>query len=319
VTLVDRGAGRRFAARASSTGSRNVLRRPGALLVAVWHLAACGSSPSDPAQELAAPRRFLDAAYGVEVVPGIVYATAEVRSPSAGHIDLRLDLYRPSGPDAPLVRPGLVLVHGGGFTSGSRTSSTMVSLGSAYASRGYVCVSIDYRLLRDDPPTESLAQDLSSPTSVAAAAARVDASRAVEWLRANAPTYGVDPSRIAMGGYSAGAITTLGVAYRDPGLDGADVRVALSLSGALYGNEGIIDGDDPPLIMIHGIDDPTVPFDLAEAVRARATAVGLTLEYHALPGVGHSTPSQLGLVVDGVTLGERITNFLYSHLALEGL
>ena len=174
-------------------------------------------------------------------------------------------------------------------------------------------------MVRDDPPTEDLARDPTQPVSVAAAAARVDAARAVEWMRANAAAYRIDPNRIAMGGYSAGAITSMGVAFRDSGVDGANVQVVLSLSGGLYGQESIIDAADPPLIMIHGTADGTVPFSLAEAIEAQALAVGLIHEFYPLEGVGHGTPAQLETVVDGITLADRIRNFFYVHLELGAL
>jgi acetyl esterase/lipase len=49
-----------------------------------------------------------------------------------------------------------------------------------------------------------------------------DAQAAVRWLRANAATYRLDPSRIAIGGSSAGAITAMMVSYNavDPGSSG---------------------------------------------------------------------------------------------------
>jgi acetyl esterase/lipase len=274
---------------------------------------------SQQALSITVSGRFLAAEFAVEVERDIVYATGAVRSPTPGEIDLLLDVYRPADANLPPLRPGLVLIHGGGFTGGSKTNTTMVSLGNAFAQRGYVSVSIDYRLVGDDPPTEDLARDPTDPVSVAAAAARVDATRAVEWMRANAAAYGIDPNRIAIGGYSAGAITSMGVAFQDPGVDGADVQVVLSLSGGLYGQESIIDADDPPLIMIHGRADATVPFSLAEAISAQALAVGLTHEFYPLDGVGHGTPAQLETVVDDVTLADRIRNFFFDHLELGAL
>ena len=263
---------------------------------------------------------FLDSEFAVVVESDIVYATGAVRSPTVGEIDLHLDVYRPADANLPALRPGFILIHGGGFTGGSKTNATMVALGNAYAARGYVAASISYRLVGDDPPTEVFAHDPSSAQSVAAAAARVDAARAVEWMRDNAASYGIDPDRIAMGGYSAGAITSMGTAYRDPGVDGADVQAVLSLSGGLYGLESIIEADEAPLIMIHGTADPTVSFSLAEAIEARALSVGLTHEFYPLEGVGHGTPSVLvSTVVDGITLADRIRNFLYVHLGLEAL
>ena len=262
--------------------------------------------------------RFLDAEFEVQIERDIVYATGAVRSPEVGEIDLLLDLYRPSGADLPPLSPGFVLIHGGGFTGGSKTSAAMVAFGQAYAERGYVCVSINYRLVGDDPPTEDLAVSPTVPISRALAAARVDAALAVDWMRANAATYGIDPTRIAIGGYSAGAITALGVGYNDPaGPLGADVQVVMSLSGGLYGSESLIGADSPPLIMIHGTADSTVPFSLAEAIEARALSVGLRFEFYALDGVGHGTPSVLETTeVFGITLARRITNYLYAILRL---
>lgn len=263
---------------------------------------------------------FLDSEFAVVVESDIVYASGAVRSPTVGEIDLYLDVYRPADANLPILRPGFILIHGGGFTGGSKTNATMVSLGNAYAARGYVAASISYRLVGDDPPTEALANDPSSAQSVAAAAARVDAARAVEWMRDNAASYGIDPDRIAMGGYSAGAITSMGTAYRDAGVDGADVQAVLSLSGGLYGLESIIEADEAPLIMIHGTADPTVSFSLAEAIEAQALSVGLIHEFYPLEGVGHGTPSVLvSKVVDGITLADRIRNFFYVHLGLEAL
>jgi len=111
----------------------------------------------------------------------------------------------------------------------------------------------------------------------------------------------------------------MGVGFRDAGVDGADVQAVLSLSGGLYGTESIMDADDPPLIMIHGTADASVPFSLAEAVEARALSVALPHEFYALEGVGHGTPSVLGTIVDGVALDERIRNFFYLHLGLDAL
>ncbi len=294
------------------------MRRLGVGFTFLLMIAACGPSRAGPREE----RWFLDPEFAYEVERNIVYATGAVRSPTVGEIDLLLDVYRPADANLPPLRPGFILIHGDGFRHGGKTNATMVALASRYASLGYVSVSIDYRLVGDDPPTEDLAQTPGDPVWVAAAAARVDASRAVDWMRANAAAYRIDPNRIAIGGYSAGAITAMGVAFRDSGVDAADVQVVLALSGGLYGDEFFalaIDAGDPPLIMIHGMDDDAVPFSLAEAIETQALSAGLVYEFYALEGVGHETPSEFDRVIEGVTLADRITNFFYVHLGLEAL
>jgi acetyl esterase/lipase len=263
------------------------------------------------------PLTFLDEQFAIEIDEGIVYGTGAVRSPTVGDKDLVLDLYRPVGTGVPTLRPAFVVVHAS--FDGSRAQPAEVALATAYARRGYVSVSIDFREPADDPPTEHLAITPSDPVSVAAAAARIDAARAVDWVRANAAVFGIDPNRIAIGGHSAGGITSLGVAYRGPGEDGAAVQAVLAMAGGLYGTESFIEAGDPPLIMIHGTMDPTVAFTHAEAVVARAESVGLEFEFYPLTGVGHQIYPELGRVVDGLTLDRRIADFMYRHLELEGL
>ena len=59
--------------------------------------------------------------------------------------ELFMDIYQPDG-DTLNARPLIIWAFGGGFVFGSKTSPDMVTLSSAFAKRGYVCASIDYRL-----------------------------------------------------------------------------------------------------------------------------------------------------------------------------
>lgn len=145
---------------------------------------------------------------------------------------LRLDLYRPVG-DTVTRRPAIVWIHGGAFFQGSKTSPEIVRQAEYFAKRGYVTASITYRL----NPSPCLG--VSAACLRAITDAKHDAQAAVRWLRSRATTYGVDPTRIAAAGTSAGAITALNVGYGpedtgssgNPGYD-SRVRAAVSLSGA---------------------------------------------------------------------------------------
>lgn len=291
------------------------------VLAAALLFPACHNSPLPPLEDEA--RAFLDRDFGVESEPDIPFGSGAVRSPEDGEVDLLLDLYRPADGDRlPVLRPGLVIIHGGGFTGGTRKNTIATMLARSYAERGWFTVSIDYRLMDHDPPTEAHATDPSDPASVVAAATRIDAALAIQWLRDHADEYGIDPDRIAVMGFSAGAITALGVGYREPGPDapdGADVGGVVSFSGGLYGTESIIDTADPPLILVHGVKDGSVPISQAEAVEARALEVGLTYDFFPLEGVGHRTPEHLDALVDGTSLEDRIAALLYQHLELEEL
>ena len=88
-----------------------------------------------------------------------------------------------------------------------------------------------------------------------------------------------------MGGFSAGAVTALHVAYRsdDPGdvgdFDNLDSRVqaALAASGCNY-DPGSIGPGDAPVFLLHAEFDQAVPFACAQSTAQKAQAAGLTAE-----------------------------------------
>ncbi len=125
--------------------------------------------------------------HGVEVVRDVAYG------PRAAH---RLDVYRPAGHRPGDLRPALLYVHGGGFRMLSKDTHWVMGL--AFARRGYVVFSIDYRLA----PAHRFP------------AAIEDCSHAYAWVIAHARAWGGDPSRCVLAGESAGAnlVTALAVA-----------------------------------------------------------------------------------------------------------
>ena len=148
----------------------------------------------------------------VTVTNDVIYGNAP--DSQGNNVDLKLDLYQPAG-DTVTKRPALVWVHGGGFTAGDKASGRAKA--TAFAKLGYVAVSINYRLLSPDGCGGN-----PNPTPVcqnAALAAQHDAQAAVRFLRKNAALYKVDADRIAMGGASAGGVTSVLAATRreDPG------------------------------------------------------------------------------------------------------
>ena len=198
---------------------------------------------------------FVASRFSVKVTNDLEYAKGLVRSPAVSDKPLLLDLYEPDGDSAPALRPGFVAVHGGGLTRGDKGTENMVELCRELAGRGYACVSINYRVLGDDPPADG-----ETPISRTLNAAIEDAERAVTWLRYGAGRYHVDPERIAVGGSSAGAAIVLRLAYRGAG-PGVPVRAVFSWVGGLDGREGMLDAGEPPLFMVSGVvlSSPSVP------------------------------------------------------------
>lgn len=95
---------------------------------------------------------------------------------------LQLDLYLPELKNPPLI----VWIHGGGWKNGDKANVNSAIL--RLSGEGYAVASINYRL-----------KDLSiHPKNIH------DCKGAVRWLRGNAETYGYNPTRVAVGGSSAG-------------------------------------------------------------------------------------------------------------------
>ena len=221
---------------------------------------------------------------------------------------LKMDIYRPTG-DTDTHRPAVVLVHGGSFSGGDRNEVDIVDQANVFAKKGYVTASIDYRL---GSPGCSQPSDPSCPAAIVDA--QHDAQAAVRFFRRYATTYGVDPTRIAVSGTSAGAITALLVGYHsdDPGDSGnpgysSAVRGAMSLSGAAIFNSVIGPGDAPALDF-HGTADPLVPYKWAKSTQAAAQAAGLEFDLITYPGDGHVPYQHRTQILD------LETRFLYHTL-----
>jgi acetyl esterase/lipase len=248
---------------------------------------------------------------GADVTTDLSYGSAP--DAEGNPVDLRLDLYQPSGDTAP-KRPAYVWVHGGGFSMGDKASGA--SKATYFARRGYVVVSINYRLLS---PTGCSGTRNIEVCINAAFAAQHDAQAAVRWLRAHAATYRIDTDRIAIGGGSAGAITSLLVSWRanDPGDSGnpgypSNVAAAVSQSGGVPVG-GFIDAGEPPAIFFHGTEDQVVPF--AWAAQNAATMFydkGIYTVFQAFEGEGHG-------VGQPQLLNEQSSYFLYYVMRLQDL
>lgn len=274
------------------------------------------SGCSIPPPPGAAPLRYRDAIFSALTEnDGLTYGSAP--DANGNPQTLTLDMYRPTG-DTQTQRPAIVLVHGGGFRSGTSKNGAMVRMANAFAQRGYVAVSINYRLLGDE---KCAGQDPPSQVCVTAAlAAQHDAQAAVRWLRANATTYRVDASRIAIGGGSAGAAAALAVAVNatDPGSSGnpgwsSRVGAAIAISGELPHSVAATyyDAGDSPILMFNGTADPVVPYAQAVQTAADLHAAHVPVIFEGLPGAGH-VPFQ----TNGDLLVDQSVYFSYDFLDL---
>ncbi len=112
-----------------------------------------------------------------------------------GALDIKADIYSLSG-DA--VSPAVIWIHGGALINGNR-EGVIESFRDQLIARGCTFVSIDYRLA----PETKLPQ------------IHEDVVDAVRWVREVGPTkFGIDASRVAVAGGSAGGYLTLVCGYR---------------------------------------------------------------------------------------------------------
>ena len=252
-------------------------------------LQPAGLSVNDPALATADGQRLAFAAirYRTAIFAGtttttVTYGTAPDFA-SGAPVTLQLDLYRPTG-DVATSRPLLVWIHGGAFLGGNR--SEMAAVSKAYARLGYVTASISYRL---DPGNHCLqvqggqynGDELIAERArceKAILGARDDAAMAIAWLRVNAAAYGIDSTRVAVGGSSAGAITAIhvGETLNTPGSPppaASQVSAVLAMSGCNY-LDNSIDALDAPIAVAASGGDPLVPYACTVATVNAAQAAG---------------------------------------------
>ncbi|MBO4585592.1 MAG: alpha/beta hydrolase [Bacteroidales bacterium] len=184
-------------------------------------------------------------------------------------LPLTMDVYMPKDDDGSVLRPLLVLIHGGGFYNGNKTNAGYKEWGTYFASLGYTVASVNYRLGFH-----------ANKASIEKAGLRAvqDVNAAIRYIVHNKREFGVDPQRVFVAGTSAGAITALNVAYmRDENIpssakgegtidavnpnlkDRFSIRGIGSMWGAVN-DLSILNNANVPIIAFHSTGDPVVPF-----------------------------------------------------------
>ncbi len=305
-----------------------------------------------------ASRRSLFKGMGVASVAGALAITTGRRAPLAaqeatpvgvvaqldvayGEVDgqqLLLDIVSHSAHAE--LRPAVVLFHGGGFVTGTR-SGVPASIAPFLADAGYVAFNVDERLFSEEDGSNPWPAQLD------------DAQRAIRWVRANAATYGIDPERVASFGISSGGQLAAFLGSRDtrddtvPELAGISSRAQCvvdisgpmdmtipsidseqnSINAKLLGgsvdqppNEAayldlspiaFVDEQTSPMLILHGSADATVSVD--QSRRMVAALQSEKVEYMAgeFAGRGHRD------MFDWAVIGPATLAFLGRYLTSE--
>ena len=274
--------------------------------------------------------------YDVVVTEDIVYGQGEVDG-GGSFVDLHLDLYEPQDTEQ-TTHPLVVVVHGGGFSGGSKSQGNVVEWAQGFAARGYLVASIDYRLMGMNPVPSTRLQPLYDSFRAAGGDAQVlaavsaidDTLTALDFLIARPDT--ADTLTTLVGG-SAGAVTVDYVAYAldDFGIERPPVAAVVSNWGGLpFGGTAATFVDnpapsaeapyaEPPVYLAHATGDTTVPYALSTAIAEQASAVGLDHELYTKDASMHA----FGLTSNFVASGESVlddqitwvTCHLHPHLA----
>ena len=219
-----------------------------------------------------------------------------------GSEKLKADVVRP---DDDKAYPLVMMVHGGGWTSGDKWE--LLNHVREVAKAGFVAVSINYRLA----PKHQMAAQID------------DCRFALSWAINNSKKWRANSDRVGLWGYSAGAHLVSMIALQDewnqpryrlresPAIcavvaGGApcsfdfippDNRVIAHVFGGtkdevpeayrLASPIEYVRADAPPFFFFHGTNDFLVPQTISRAMSDKLRTLGATAEYLSVEGKGH--------------------------------
>ena len=218
----------------------------------------------------------------------------DVRYRESAHPAHTMDVFLP----AQCNGAALLFIHGGGWRGGSKAQ--WQAHAQRYTGMGYVCACATYRLV----------PDAVFPAQVE------DCQAALQFLRAQASTWGFDAERIAaIGSSSGGHLATMLGAMPDVGHRPHALVCLSAITDTTLAEDtpdklrGLIwnfapqeaahdnlralspvhlwDSDTPPTLLIHGLHDDTVPCAQSRRAQELLTALGVPVHLHLLADGPH--------------------------------
>ena len=316
-------------------------------------------------------KRYQDEIFEVEKISDVTYANVEgfwsslpddtidvvniikmgvLNSLKKKDLDLDMDIYLPKN-DTLEKRPLMMFIHGGAFFTGDKATLPYQKWCTHFASLGYVCVSINYRMgFRIS--SKSIERTAYQATQ--------DAHAAMRYLVSKKDVYRIDPDYLFVGGASAGSITALNLAYMRNknrpessysgflrsdlgGLETSGNRIyskfkikaVANMCGSVYDLE-ILKNSKASIISFHGDEDGILPYeygypfeilgDFKEVlfnemygslmIHEKALELGIRSELHTFRGQGHSLhlDENRNLSDNFYVMQDEMVDFFYDEL-----
>jgi acetyl esterase/lipase len=312
-------------------------------MVALWAAVslAAESEPRDfPVADTASqndvyPDRLTHFPKGVTGLADITYSVVP------GFRPLVLDLYLPAGGGP---HPLVLFIHGGGWVGGNtRHSGALANFPQAVAqlaAEGFVVASVEYRLSGEAPFPAAL-QDVRA---------------ALRYLKGNAAKYGIDATKVAVWGGSAGgqlaALAALSCGDQtldvQPGQAGSECVQGAAIWYGVFDfapivAEGVtaasryldcaarceaakvrraspvtyVTADDPPFLLVHGEGDRTVDVSQSRNFEAALHEAGVDVQSLYIPHVDHSFIGRTADETRSATLAATNATFDFFHTLFE--
>lgn len=249
---------------------------------------------------------FLDLVETKPTVPEDIEVFKDIVYKQVDSVSLKLDVYKLK--NLKTATPVLIFIHGGSWSKGNKSDYLPYLID--YANKGYVTVTISYRL-SGIAPFPAAVQDVKC---------------AVLWIRAHSKEYMINPDKIAVIGGSAGGHLAMMLAYSDekeftdkcPDTSYSKIQAVVNIYGptdmtteyarnrgeCLYflgksyqeapdlyqaaSPRTYISSDDPPTLIFHGTIDSLVPVSQSDSLHKWLDHAGVPNEYHKLKGWPHT-------------------------------
>lgn len=266
-------------------------------------------------------------------------------------LNLAMDIYLPKGDTLP-QRPLMMFVHGGAFFIGDKASLPYRKWCEHFASLGYVCASINYRMgFRIN--AKSIERTAYQATQ--------DAHAAMRYLISKKDIYRIDPDLLFVVGSSAGAVTAMNITYMrnenrpkssyssllhedlgDIEMSGNNIRnefkikAVANMWGVVYDLD-ILKNSTAPIISFHGDKDGVLPYKSglpfetigefrkvlfskvygSYCIHEKARELGIHSVLHTFEGQGHALHLDKDRKINEnfYTIQNEIVDFFYDELS----